>query len=127
MADVNQEINQENSRRVSETTELVDETGRRLNQAARRGISETLDRAEAAQRTFSQTAQEIVDSISRSYQMMFSFQEARRMSEAYIEMNERMVKESLEFNRRFAELWFEGVRKLWQAADEGQRDAKHGA
>jgi hypothetical protein len=48
----------------------------------------------------------------------FSFQGARRLSEAYIEMNERVAKESLDFNRRLIELWFEAARKLWQAAEE---------
>jgi hypothetical protein len=99
--------------------DIVDSTGRTLNQAAQRGVSETLEQAEAAGQMFNRAARGMVDSVSRAYQMMFSFSGARRMSVAYLEMNERLAKESLDFNRRFVELWFDGARKLWKAAEEG--------
>jgi hypothetical protein len=120
MADVSDnvaDVSNEVSRGVSETLHLVDAMGHRLNQAAQRGASETIDRAEATRHRLNQAAEGMFDDVLRAYQTFFSFREARRIAEAYIEINERMAKESLDFNRRFIELWFEGARKLWQAAE----------
>jgi hypothetical protein len=121
------EASNEMLRSATETMDLVDSAGRALNQEAQRGISATLNRAEAAGRKLDQAATGIADSILRGYQMMFSFRAARRLSEAYMEMNERMARESIDFNRRLVELWFDGTRKLWQAAEEGQREATNDA
>jgi hypothetical protein len=55
-----------------------------------------------------------------TYRALWTFQGSRRLAQAFIEMNERMAKESLNFTHRYVELWFDGVRKMWQAAEEGR-------
>lgn len=134
------DISNEDSRGVSETTELVDATGQRLiqanqrtfsealdrseaigqrfNQAAQRGASETIDRAEASGRRLSETAQVIFNDMLRAYETFFGFDGAKRIAQTYIDLNERMAKESLDFNNRFVQLWLDGARKFWQAAEE---------
>ena len=123
MADVNSEFSQA----VSETTNLVDATGHRLGQAAQRGISETTDRAEATGRRLNQAAEGMFDDALRTYQTFFSFQGAKQIAEVFIEFNERMAKESLESDRKLIELWFNGVRRLWQIAEERRREVTSGA
>jgi hypothetical protein len=90
-------------------------------------VSDTIDRAEATGRRLNQAAEGMFDDALRSYQTLFSFQGARRMAEVYIEFNERMAKESLESAHRFIELWFDGARRLWQAAEERRREGSSGA
>jgi hypothetical protein len=117
------DVNNETARTVSESVDRAETMGRRVGQATQRSFSETLDRAEASGQRLNQTAQGLLDEMSLGYQTLFSFRGARKLAEAYIEVNERMAKESLDFNRRFVELWFEGARKFWQAAEEGRREA----
>jgi hypothetical protein len=113
-------------RGISEVTDLVDTTGRRLTEAAQRGASDTIDRAEATGRRLNQAAEGMLDDALRTYQTFFNFQGAKRMAEAYIAVNERMMKESLESARRLIELWFDGARRWWQVAEEGRRDVTSG-
>ena len=119
MADVS------NERGVSETMDLVDATGHKLNQATQQGVSDRIDCARATGQRLNQAAEGMFDDVLRACQTFFTFRGTRRIAEAYIDLNERMAKESLESNRRFTELWFDGVRKLWQAAEEGRREVAH--
>jgi hypothetical protein len=121
------DVNSEFSQAVSESTNLVDATGHRLGQAAQRGVSETTDRAEATGRRLSQAAEGIFDDALRTYQTFFSFQGAKQIAEVCIEFNERMVKESLDSDRKLIELWFNGARRLWQVAEERRREVIIGA
>jgi hypothetical protein len=82
-----------------------------------------MDRAEAAGRSLNRTAQGVFDDLLQGYQAFFSIHGARRIAEAYIETNERIAKESLEFGRKFVELSAGGVRRLWQVAEEQRREA----
>lgn len=116
-----QRLNQAAQRGISETLDRSEATGQRLSQAAQRGASETIDRAETTGRKLSQTAEALFNDMLRLYETLFSFQGAKRLAEAYIDMNQRMAKESLDYNHRFVDLWFDGARKLWQTADEGRR------
>ena len=116
-----QRVNQAAQRGISETLDRSEATGQRLGQAAQRSASETIDRAEASGRQLSQTAEAMFNDMLRVYETFFSFEGAKRISEVYIDVNQRMAKESLDYNHRFLELWFDGARKLWQVADEGRR------
>jgi hypothetical protein len=116
-----QRINQAAPRGISETLDRTEATGQRLNQVAQRGATETIDRAEASGRRLSQTAEAMFNDMLRVYETFFSFQGAKRIAEAYIDVSQRMAKESLDYNHRFVDLWFDGARKLWQVTDEGRR------
>lgn len=120
-----QRLNQAAQRGISETLDRSEATGQRLSQAAQRGASETIDRAEASGRRLSQTAEAMFNDMLRVYETFFSFEGAKRLAETYMDMNQRMAKESLDYNHRFVELWFDGARKLWQAADEGRRQVSN--
>ena len=135
----------ESSRDIRNTMDLVDATGQKLNQAAQRGISETLDSSEATRQKLSQaahrgatatidrpeasgirlcqTTEAMFNDMLRLYETVFGFEGAKRIADAYMDMSQRMAKESLEYNHKFIELWFEGARKLWQVTDEGRRQA----
>lgn len=115
-----QRINQAAQRGISESLDRSEATGQKLSQAAQRGASETIDRAEASGRRLNQTAEAMFNDMLRVYETFFSFEGAKRLAEAYIEMNQRMAKESLDYNHRYVEMWFDGARKLWQVADEGR-------
>jgi cell division septum initiation protein DivIVA len=120
-------LNQATQQGVSETIDRAETTGRRLSEATQRNVSETIDRAEATGHILNQAAEETFDDMLRAYQTFCTFRGTRRIAEAYIDMNARMAKESLDFSRRFSELWFDGVRKLWQATEEGRREITNGA
>jgi hypothetical protein len=137
------DVSNETNRTADETAELVDATGQKFSQAAQRGASDAIDRseattqrwneatqrgasdtiarAEATGRRLNQTAEGMFNDTLRFYQTLFSFQGARRLAETWIEVNEQLAKESVDFNLRFIGLWFDGARKLWQAADEGRK------
>jgi gas vesicle protein len=117
-----QRVNQAAQRGMSETLDRTEATGQRLSQAAQRGATETIDRAEASGRRLSQTAEAMFNDMLRVYETFFSFQGAKRIAEAYIDVSQRMAKESLDYNHRFVDLWFDGARKLWQVTDEGRRE-----
>ncbi|MBV8360588.1 MAG: hypothetical protein JO189_22040 [Deltaproteobacteria bacterium] len=116
-----QRINQAAQRGISETLDRTEATGQRLNQAVQRGATETIDRAEASGRRLSQTTEALFNDMLRVYETLFSFEGAKRIADAYIDVSQRMAKESLDYNHRFIEQWFDGARKLWQVADEGRR------
>ena len=117
-----QRFNQTVSRGISETLDRAEATGQRLNEAAQRGATETIDRAEASGRRLSQTAEAMFNDMLRVYETFFSFQGAKQIAEAYIDVSQRMAKESLDYNQRFVDQWFDGARKLWQVTDEGRRE-----
>ena len=120
-------LDQAAQRGISETTDRAEEVGRRITEAAQRGVSEATDRAEATGRRLNQTAEGMFDDALRTYQTFFSFQGAKQITEVFIEFNERMAKESLDSNRKLIDLWFNGVRKLWQMTEEGRREVTSGA
>jgi hypothetical protein len=120
-------LGQAAQRGVSETTNRAEETGRRLTEVAQRGVSEATDRVEATGRRLSQAAEGIFDDALRTYQTFFSFQGAKQIAEVFIEFNERMAKESLDSDRKLIELWFNGVRRLWQMTEERRREVNIGA
>ena len=120
-------LGQAAQRGISETTDRAEEVRRRITEAAQRGVSEATDRAEATGRRLNQTAEGMFDDALRTYQTFFSFQGAKQIAEVFIEFNERMAKESLDSNRKLIELWFNGVRRLWQMAEERRREVTSGA
>ena len=118
-----QRINHGAQRGIADTIDRAEATGQRLSQAAQRGATETIDRAEASGRRLSQTAEAMFNDTLRLYETFFGFQGAKRIADAYMDVSQRMAKESLEYNHRFVELWFDGARKLWQVTDEARRQA----
>jgi hypothetical protein len=94
---------------------------------ASRGFSEAMDRTEEVGRSLNRTTQGVFDKLWQNYQAFFSIHGARRLAEAYIETNERIAKESLDFGRKFVELSAGGARRLWQVAEEQRREAENGA
>lgn len=116
-----QRVNQAAQRGISETLDRTEATGQRLSQAAQRGATETIDRAEESGRRLSQTAEAMFNDMLRIYETFFSFQSAKQIADAYIDVSQRMAKESLDYNHRFVDLWFDGARQLWQVTDEGRR------
>lgn len=120
-------VNEAAQRGASESIDRAEATGRKLNQAVQRGASETIERTEATRQKLSQAAEEMFNDALRAYQALFSFRGVRRIAETYIDINERMARESFEFNRRLMELWFDGARKSWQAAEEERSAVKNSA
>ena len=118
-----QRINQAAQRGISEIIDRTEATGQKLSQAAQRGLTETIERSEASGRRLSQTAEAMFNEMLRVYETFFSFQGAKRITDAYMDASQRMAKESLEYNQRFVDLWFDGARKLWQVTDEARRQA----
>jgi ribonucleotide reductase alpha subunit len=117
-----QRFNQTAQRGISETLDRAEATGQKLNEAAQRGATETIDRAEASGHRLSQTAEAMFNDMLRVYETFFSFQGAKQIADAYLDVSQRMAKESLDYNYKFVDRWFDGARKLWQVIDEGRRE-----
>jgi len=88
------------------------------------GFSETMDRAESAGRRLTETAKSAFENASKAYGAFFSIDGARKIAEVYIETNEKLAKEALEFSRKFVELSAGGARRFWQVAEEHGREAR---
>ncbi|HJU12285.1 MAG TPA: hypothetical protein VJ728_15485 [Candidatus Binataceae bacterium] len=112
-----QRLNQANQRGFSEALDSSEAIGQRFSQATQRGASETIDRAEASGRRLGETAQVIVNDMVRAYETFFGFDGAKRIAQTYIDLSERMAKESLDFNNRFVQLCIDGARKFWDSVE----------
>jgi hypothetical protein len=91
------------------------------------GFLETMDRAESVGQKMAQTTRGVFENVSKVYAAFFSIKGARKIAEVYIETNEKLAKESLDYGRKFVELSAGGARKFWEVAEEHGREARSGA
>ena len=97
------------------------------NETARdisRGLSESMERAESAGRSMTQTARGVLEDFSNVYGTFLSVEGARRMAELYIETNQKLANEALEFSRKWVELSAGSARKFWQVAEEQRSESR---
>jgi hypothetical protein len=91
------------------------------------GFSETMDRAESVGQKMAQTTRGVFENVSKVYAAFFSINGARKIAEVYIETNEKLAREALDYGRKFVELSAGGARKFWEVAEEQGREARSSA
>jgi DNA-directed RNA polymerase subunit F len=118
---------------ISEVTPIKEDVtpgGKNMAENSREmseGFSETMDRAESVGQKMAQTTRGVFENVSKVYAAFFSIKGARKIAEVYIETNEKLAKESLDYGRKFVELSAGGARKFWEVAEEHGREARSGA
>jgi hypothetical protein len=128
-----QAINTEPEAQISEPRAIKETTtgGENMAETNEReipqGFSETMDRAESVGQTMAQTTRGVFENVSKVYTAFFSIKGARKIAEVYIETNEKLAKEALDYGRKFVELSAGGARKFWEVAEEQGREARSGA
>ena len=66
-----------------------------------------------------QTTRGVFENVSKIYGAFFSINGARKIAEVYIETNEKLAKEALDYGRKFVELSAGGARKFAVSEDLG--------
>jgi len=114
-------------RAIKETTTGGENMAETNDREMPQGFSETMDRAESVGQKMAQTTRGVFENVSKVYAAFFSINGARKIAEVYIETNEKLAKEALDYGRKFVELSAGGARKFWEVAEEQGREARSGA